>query len=144
LKVLEGNDVIAIGVETGGPEHKGSAIREALVMAMGVAMRVRDKNYNDGSETWINPIFIVPGSLLNPDFEGYKLGHFSKKEKGLVVQIAVPQAVANGENINSFIGSSLREAVRLAAARFQSKKLSFSTLKAEKIILSIEAQLPNK
>ncbi|AOF91409.1 hypothetical protein BSY16_968 [Sinorhizobium sp. RAC02] len=110
-------------------------------MAMGVAMRVRDKNYNDGSETWINPIFIVPGSLLNPDFEGYKLGHFSKKEKGLVIQIAVPQTVANGENINSFIGNSLREAVRLAATRFQSKKLSFSSLKAEKIILSIEAQL---
>ena len=141
---MEENDVIAIGVQTGGPEHKESAIRKALVTAMGVAMRIRDKNYNDGSETWINPIFIVPGSLLNPDFEGYKLGHFSKKEKGLVVQIAVPQAVANGENINSFIGSSLREAVRLTAAHFQSKKLSFSTLKAEKIILSIEAELPNK
>ena len=108
---------------------------------MGVAMRVREENYNDGAEAWINPIFIVPGSLLNLDFEGYKLGHFSKKEKGLVIQIAVPQTVANGEGIKTFITTSLREAVRLAAAHFQAKKLSFSTLKAEKIILSIEAEL---
>jgi hypothetical protein len=140
--VTEANDVIAIGVETGGPEHKESAVKKALVTAMGVAARVRAGNYNDGTEAWINPIFIVPGSLLNPDFDGYKLGHFSRKEKGLVVQIAVPPTVANGEGIQTFIASSLREAVRLAAAHFQSKKISFSTLRAEKIILSIESQLP--
>jgi hypothetical protein len=79
--------------------------------------------------------------MWQPEFEGYELGHFSKKEKGLVVQIAVPQSVAKGIGIPEFIGSSLREAVRLAAARFASKGISFSTLKAEKIILAIEAGL---
>lgn len=134
--------MIGIGVQIGGPEHQDSAIRKALTAAMELAARVREQNHDDGTEAWINPIFIVPGSILKPDFEGHKLGYFSKKQKGLVVQIAVPQAVANGEDINPFIGNSLREAVQLAAAHFQSKKLSFSTLKAEKIVLSIEGRLP--
>lgn len=133
--------MIAIGVQMGGPEQKNSNIRRALVDAMNVAAQTRDQNYNDGTDPWVNPIFIVPGSILKPDFEGYKLGHFSKKEKGLVVQIEVPQSVADGEGVREFIGESLREAVRLAAAHFISKQLSFSTLKAEKIILSIEDAL---
>lgn len=125
----------------GGPEQKGVLIDHALIKAMNIAAKVREPNYNDGVEAWANPIFIVPGSIWQPEFEGYKLGHFSKKEKGLVVQIAVPQSVADGKGIPEFIGSSLREAVRLAAAHFASKGISFSTLKAEKIILAVEAGL---
>lgn len=133
--------MIGIGLDVGGPELKESAIRRALVGAMSIAAKVREPNYNDGTEAWVNPIFIVPGSMWKPEFEGYKLGHFSKKEKGLVVQIAVPESVAKGEDIVEFIGESLREAVRLAAAHFASKGISFSTLKAEKIIRSIETGL---
>lgn len=133
--------MIGIGVDVGGPELKESAIRRALVGAMSLAAKVREPNYNDGTEAWVNPIFIVPGSVWKPEFDDYRLGHFSKKEKGLVVQIAVPQSVADGEGIAEFIGASLRESVRLAAAHFASKGISFSTLKAEKIILAIEAGL---
>lgn len=104
-------------------------------------MKVRDPDYKNDESGWINPIFIIPGSVSQPDFEGYKLGHFSRKEKGLVVMIAVPQSVADGEGIREFICQSLRESVRLAADFFASKGISFSTLKAEKIILSIEAGL---
>jgi hypothetical protein len=133
--------MITLGIDFGGPEFKKARIKTALLTTAQTATRVRDINYNDGAEAWINPIFIVPGSIHKPDFEGYKLGHFSKKEKGLVVQIAVPQSVADGDGISEFIGESLREAVRLAATYFASKGMSFSTLKAEKIILAIEAGL---
>lgn len=133
--------MIAIGVHSGGPDLKDSQIETQLARSMGLAMSARTANYDSGQDGWINPIFIVPGSVSKPDFEGYKLGHFSKKEKGLVVQIAVPQAVADGKGILEFIGMSLREAVRIASAHFESKGISFSTLKAEKIILAIEAGL---
>ncbi|MGB2178485.1 MAG: hypothetical protein ACPH9E_11135, partial [Hyphomonas sp.] len=73
--------------------------------------------------------------------EGFKLGHFSKKEKGLVVQIVVPQSVADGGVIDDYIVQSLRHAVRLAADFFGLKGISFSTLKAEKIIMAIETGL---
>ena len=133
--------MISIGIHGGGPELENSKIETQLALSMGVAIRGRATDYKSGQDGWINPIFIVPGSVSKPDFEGYKLGHFSKKEKGLVVQIEVPQSVADGEGIPEFIGTSLREAVRLAAAYFASKGVSFSTLKAEKIILAIEAGL---
>ena len=133
--------MITLGIDFGGPEHRDSMIGKALIEASQVATRARDTNYDDGSEAWINPVFIVPGSIHRADFDGYKLGHFSKKEKGLVVQIAIPQSVAGGEGMVEFIGESLREATRLAAAYFASKGISFSMLKAEKIILAIEASL---
>ena len=133
--------MIAIGNQFGGPEQRGSLVHSMLNKAMNVAADTRDANYNDGAEAWINPIFILPRTVSKPDFEGYKLGHFSKKQKGLVVMIAVPQAVADGENLPEFVSISLREAVRLAAAYFAEKGINFSTLKAEKLILAIESGL---
>jgi hypothetical protein len=137
----QGIEMIATGNDLGGPERENTEIHLALRSVMLTAMHVCDPAYDDGTEAWINPIFIVPGSISKPDFEGFKLGYFSKRRKGLVVQIAVPQSVADGEGIVEFIGASLREAVRLASAHFASKGISFSTLKAEKIILAIEAAL---
>ncbi len=130
--------MIAIGNDFGGPELKGAPIQLVLSGVSQIAARVRDPDYDDGTEAWINPIFIVPGSVWQPEFDGYKLGHFSKKRKGLGVQIVGPPSVAAGEGIAEFIGTSLREAVRLASAHFASKGISFSSLKAEKIIRAIE------
>jgi len=113
--------MIAIGNHFGGPEQRGAPIHITLNTAMKIAAAKRGEHYNDGSEAWINPIFLVPGSILKPDFEGFKIGHFSKKEKGLVVQIVVPQSVADGEGIVEFVGQSLRHAVRLAADFFCSE-----------------------
>ena len=133
--------MISIGVQMGGPEQKDAPIEKALMKAMKVAQKMRHPNYKGGTEGWINPIFIVPGSIWNSDFEGYRLGKFSQKQKGLVVQIAVPQVVADGQGIQEFIGAALRDAVRIAAEYFASKDISLSTLKAEKIILAIESAL---
>jgi hypothetical protein len=103
--------MIAIGNDFGGPELRGSPIHLALNKAMNVAANTRAPTYNDGTESWVNAIYLVPGSVSKPEFSGFELGHFSKKEKGLIVQIAVPQSVADGEGIAEFIGTSLREAV---------------------------------
>jgi hypothetical protein len=133
--------MIAIGVDAGGPELRGMPIKNLLLAAMNLAIKYRLPNYDDGTVAWINPIYLVPGTVWKPDFEGYKLGHFSRKQKGLVVMIVVPQSVADGEGIPEFIAASLREAVRLADIHFASKKISFPTLEAEKIIMAIKADL---
>lgn len=80
----------------------------------------------------------MPGSVSEPEFEGFKIGHFSRKQKGLVIMIAVPKDVADGAGLKEFLGMSLREAVRLAAPFFTSKGISFSTPKAERVIFAIE------
>ena len=133
--------MIALGVQMGGPEQKDIAIDKYLMQAMRLARSSREPDFDNGTEAWINPIFILPGSIWQPDFKGYELAHFSKKKKGLVVKIAVPEKVAKGEDVKEFIVASLREAVRLASAKFGANGISFSTLKAEKIILAIESRL---
>lgn len=133
--------MIGIGNDFGGPELKETSIRNALMAAMNIAADARAPDYDDGTEAWINPIFIVPGSVSEPEFEGYEYGHFSRKQKGLVIKIAVPRAVARGKGIPEFISGSLRDAVHMASEFFSAKGISFSTLKAEKIILAIEAGL---
>lgn len=133
--------MISIGINSGGPELKDSKVESLLTRSMSVAIAKREASYKNGENGWINPIFMIPGSVSKPDFQGYKLGHYSKRDRGLVVQIEVPEAVASGNEVKEFVSKSLREAVRLAAAHFASKSISFSTLKAEKIILAIESSL---
>jgi hypothetical protein len=133
--------MITLGIQLGGSTAIDCIMKAKLLMAAQTAARVRDPHFKSCSEGWLNPIFIVPGSVQNPDFEGLKIGHFSKKEKGLVVAIAVPQSVADGKDMSEFIIKSLRQAVGLAAAHFATKDISFSSLKAEKIILAIDAEL---
>lgn len=133
--------MIGIGLQMGGPEQRDSLIDRMLTRTAVITDQLRAPNYDDGTEAWINPIFIVPGSMWQPDFEGYEYGHFSKKQKGLVIKIAVPKAVARGKGIPEFISGSLRDAIHMASEFFSAKGISFSTLKAEKIILAIEAGL---
>ena len=117
--------MISIGVQLGGPEQLDSKIRNMLNLAMNVAVDNQEQDYDSGKEAWINPIYIVPGSIYKPEFEGYKLGHFSAKKKGVVVMIAVPQSVANGKKIPDFIVKSLLEAISLAANHFEKKGIAF-------------------
>jgi hypothetical protein len=135
--------MIGIGNQFGGPEHldKNCLIRATLDRAMNIASDLRAANYDDGTKSWINPIFIVPGSISKPDFQGLKLGHFSRKKKGLVVMIAVPESVALGKAVPEFVVASLKDAAHVAAAHFKSKGISFPLDEAEQLIAGIEARL---
>ena len=133
--------MIAIGNNFGGPEQKCSVAYNVLNRAMNVAADKRPPIYDDGSESWINPIFLVPDSVFKPDFVGIKRGHFSRAKKGLVLMIAVPEELVSGHGLGNFVVASLRECVRIAASHFKSKGISFSALGAEKIILEMEREI---
>ncbi|MFL6730311.1 MAG: hypothetical protein ACJ8FF_02050 [Sphingomicrobium sp.] len=127
--------MIALGADFGGPELKGLPIRTALRSVMNAAARLRSADYNSGAEGWVNPVFIVPGSI-SPDvgFDGFKLGHYSKKNRGLVVMIAVPAPVAAGPDALDFIDLALRRSVELAAEHFKKKGDPFSFIGANRLI----------
>jgi len=133
--------MIGIGNQFGGPEHKGSTVHQVLNRAMNIAANSRPLNYDDGHESWINPIFIVPRSIHKPEFSGIERGYFSSKKKGLVLKIAVPESVVDGDGLAAFVVAALRDCVRIASEHFTSKGLSFSTLGAEKIIREIERDI---
>jgi hypothetical protein len=140
--------MITIGFHLGGPEQADSLVFSMLRKAMNVAADARDPNFNDGTRAWINPIFVVPGSLVQLDFEGLKPGHFSRKRRGLAVVVAVPHSVAAGDAVAKFVVDALRKASALAEAVFSRKGIPFSPSEAERIIQAIETsfaqQPPNR
>ncbi|KRE14306.1 hypothetical protein ASE66_13015 [Bosea sp. Root483D1] len=139
--------MITIGADFGGPELKGTVVRDAVLAAMNVASDTRRKNYDDGTSGWINPIFLVPGSITQPDFEGYKIGHFSAKRKGVVVMIAVPESAALGDQVHFRIYSLLHGATRLAASFFAEKNIAFDHDECARVLTAVAERLrvdPNK
>jgi hypothetical protein len=101
----------------------------------------RNPAFDDWQQAWINPVYLVPGSISQPKFRGMKTGLFSRKRKGLVLQIAVPTEVVLGSKINDFIVNSVRDAATFSETYFASKGLPFSIEQAEHIIVRVEKRL---
>lgn len=104
-------------------------------------MKLRPGSYADGSKPWVNPIFIVAGSLGEPDFQDVRLGHYGKKEKGLVVEIAVPQTVVDADNLRDPIVRGLRMANAAAFHFFDDKGMEFPLREAEALVTRVGEEL---
>lgn len=63
----------------------------------------------------------VPGTVRKPSFEGLRSAKFSKKERMLMVQIALPEDLLEGEpaEILRFLLDAMRQAIRLGQRRFE-------------------------
>lgn len=86
------------------------------------------------SEATVDVTFHVPGTILPVDFEGMRTGRWVKAKRLLVVQVAVPESVSgDADGINTFLATSLREAVDLAAGYLAQRKLSFSLERANSV-----------
>ncbi|WP_404478524.1 hypothetical protein [Novosphingobium sp. BL-52-GroH] len=133
--------MIATGEHYRGPEHRNSRIRAALDKASATINQLRPRNYADGTTPWVNPIFIIAGSLGEPDFEGTRLGHFGKKDKGLVVEISMPQAIINARDLRAPIVKGLRMANAAAFHFFHDKGMDFPLREAEELVSRVEGQL---
>jgi hypothetical protein len=127
--------VIALGIQFGSPKSEMNGFDHLLQLVSRKTGDLRPADYNNGRDGWINPIFLVPGSIFPPpDFEGFKLGHYSKKERGLVVMIAVPPKVRDSGNGREFIEGALRQSVVIAAEHFKKKGDPFSFIGANRLI----------
>jgi hypothetical protein len=90
---------------------------------------------------WVNPVFVVGGSLGEPDFSGVQLGHFSRREGGVVVRIAMPTAAISAQNLRDPIVSGLRMANAAAFHFFDDKGMSFPLKAAEDLVSRVEQEL---
>lgn len=129
--------MISIGAGFGGPELKGSAVQNAIRAAMRAASESSRPDYDNGKSGWVNPIFDVPGSICQPEFEGFKKGHFSAKKKGVSVVIAVPEEATRGEHINEAIFWLLKEATEFGARFLAAKKIPFDQVECDRILTDI-------
>lgn len=78
---------LSIGSIEGGSSPDMSRWRDAITrLTIDVASAAQDLE----CPLKVNVIYQVPGNILQPDFEGVRTGHYSKKDSSLIVQAAVP------------------------------------------------------
>jgi len=66
----------------------------------------------------LDVVFHLPGSLVKPDYQGLRTGRFSRSQRSLQVQIAVPQSEIDSTDPRRFILDSIREAIHTGESRF--------------------------
>jgi hypothetical protein len=78
---------LSIGSIEGGSSPSMSRWRDAITsLTIEVERAVQDVQ----SPLNVNVIYQIPGSILQPDFEGVRTGHYSRKDASLIVQAALP------------------------------------------------------
>ena len=121
--------MLFLGAVRGGPEVAGSCFGRLQTKLMNL---ISDKvgDFEIGSCAAVNVVFHVPGSMLTHiPYEGLRDAKFSRKQKLLMVQVAVPPGIANSEDaetVRNFLLDSLRGASTIASEYFKKKGIEYS------------------
>lgn len=130
--------MLYVGSVQGGPEIEKTSIDVLISKLIQFAEESRKSISNDWAA--LNVVFYISGSIIGVDFEGLRTGKFSKKQKLLMIQVAVPNDIQESE-LKSFLLDSLRGAAEVALPVFQKARIEFDTQGYLRLIDSIEARL---
>ena len=97
---------LSIGFMVGGPTKANAPWEVALLRLMNQVIAAR---HGVEAALNVNVVFQVPGSIQSPDFEGARTGTFSKKDRHLMVQVALPAAVP--DDPDTYLRDSLAQAM---------------------------------
>jgi hypothetical protein len=115
--------MISVGMVLGGPEHE--RFEQEVRELMRFCRENRERGFV-GSE--INLVYHVPGSICKPDYVGVRTGKFSKKERCLMVQIAVEEdfaALDDTDQIRRYIYETADEAIGVGKTELERKGLEY-------------------
>ncbi len=136
--------MLFIGSVKGGPEVRNTCVGRLITQLMQVASEERGE-FALGSVSALNVVFHVPGSVLsNVGYEGLRDGIFSRRQKLLMIQVAVPHEVAatdSGTQARQFLLWALEEANRLAATYLKKKRIEYSQPKFLALVDRIRSRL---
>ncbi len=124
--------VFSIGSIEGGSSPSTAIWRDALRR---LTRRVADLRENIDSPLNMNVVFQIPGNLLRPDFEGVRTGHFSKKERLLMVQVALPDEPP--EDVDADLKSKLLAAVDEAERWARKRHLAENLIGIRRLVTSL-------
>lgn len=127
-----------IGGVLGGPESRQSEFFKILTSSSRAM-----KSAGEIGSASIDLVFLMPGSLTAPNFEGLRTGKFSRAKKTLMIQVAVPDRLVHDEQPLAFIVGAMREAVILAKTVFKKAKIDFDEPAYNRAINIVETQLRN-
>lgn len=131
--------MISIGSVFEGPELNDSKVRQ-LIMKISQHVKNTRGSLDKGKIPWVNAVFVVEGSLGAPDFDYLTYGDYSKKDKGIVVQIPVLNEALNGDNLEGFLIESLHGANAMAFEFFRQKGEDFPLKEAEALVKSLKPE----
>lgn len=115
--------MISVGMVLGGPEHV--AFDQEVRSFMRFCRENRERGFADSE---INIVYHVPGSLGKPDYVGVRTGKFSRKERCLMVQIAVEEefaALDDTKKIRQYIFETADEALGIGKSGLERKGLDY-------------------
>ena len=128
--------MIFIGSVLGGPELQGSPVDQQISELMDVAAELRGP-FVLGSCPAVNVVFLVPGSRVEPDFDGLLDGTFSAAQQLLTVEVAVPEEELESETLTPFLVQSLQGANAVAFHYFDELGVNFPLREAEQLVQEI-------
>lgn len=113
-----------------------SAIRAATK----AAIKLRG-DFKIGSKPTINVVFHVPGSLGCLDWDGIRDAKYSRKQKLLMIQVAVPENIGASITPEDFVIQSLYGANAIAFEFFRQKGIAFPLAEAEQLVSEMEGTM---
>jgi len=125
--------MISIGAVYHGPELQGSEVNR-LIMRTSKVLKELGAAAKGDTGPWVNAVFVVSGSLDKVDFEGLEFGDYSKKDKGVVVKIAVSESQIKRGDLASYLIQSLHGANAMAFEFFRQKGENFPLREAEELV----------
>ncbi len=99
-------EVLSIGSVVGGSTSTNRRWRDAIGE---LTRAVADARADVASPLNVNVVFQVPGSVVQPDFEGTRTGRHSKADRLLLVQVALPDEVP--DDPDAYLRGALSEAI---------------------------------
>ncbi|MGL6073090.1 MAG: hypothetical protein ACRC8S_02895 [Fimbriiglobus sp.] len=126
-----------IGSILGGPEVSGDPIARYIQRISRAASSLQEQHEfnSDGS---LDLVYHVPGQIWKPDFEGLRTGKFSRQNRMLMIQMAVPELFDSDQQRKRFMVECLREAVALARPVFKKTAIDFRAEEFLRLIDLIE------
>jgi hypothetical protein len=106
--------VLSVGVITGGTSRETTAWRRAAAQ---LGLAVEDLRGVRDAPVRVNVVFEIPGEVSSPPFAGVRTGRYSKADRHLLVQVAVPRGSADTAVLLDLLRDAIAAAVDWSRAR---------------------------
>ncbi|MFF3290684.1 hypothetical protein [Streptomyces sp. NPDC003023] len=133
-----------VGAVVGGPTARNRPLSDGV----GLLARLADEAPWTPSEdeTGVDVVFHIPGPLMAPDYEGVRSGSLSRRERLIMVQVAVPDEVCDEgpEGVAAHLAARLVEAVDLAVATVAKRKAALPVWQAVPMARSVADRIAGR
>lgn len=134
--------ILDIGGVEGGGRIANINIRTAANAARNIALTLHDElgDVDSGDQIALLLVFLYPGIVWVPEHRGMGVGHWSKKKRRMVIEVAVDDGVVlNAAAAREYVAGNLSAAGALLNAEVATRKIPGSTVTCHWLIEAVLA-----